>query len=79
MRELLDNNTCRLKPENNYLNGFSLFKEIAGMIMQYFKYVNMYEGFKGKENKYENKFQFIELSVSILEKLLTGNYINFSM
>jgi len=39
----------------------------------------MYEGIKIKGDKYEAKFQFIELSVGILEKLLSGNYINFSM
>jgi len=63
MRELVDNSSCRLKSENCYLNGFLLFKEIADILMQYFKYINMFEDMKIKGDKYEEKYQFIELSV----------------
>ena len=79
MKELVDNSSCRLKSELCYLNGFLLFKEIADIIMEYFKYVNMYEGVKVKSDKYEDKYQFIELAVCILGNLVSGNYINFSM
>ena len=47
--------------------------------MQYFKYVNMYQGVKIKGDKYEEKYQFIELAVCILGNLVSGNYINFSL
>lgn len=48
MRDLLENKSQRLKADSCYLNGFILFKEIANIQIDFFKYVNMYEGYKIK-------------------------------
>lgn len=79
MIELLNNTSGRLKSDSCYLNGFLLFKEISTIMMQYFKYVNLYEGKKVQGDVYENKYQFIEMAVEIYSNLVSGNYINFSV
>jgi len=65
MRELLENKTHRLKADSCYLNGFLLFKEISSILIEYFKYVNMYQGVKIKKDNYEEKYEFIEIAVNI--------------
>lgn len=79
MIELLNNTSGRLKSDSSYLNGFLLFKEISTIMIQYFKYVNLYEGKKVQGDIYENKYQFIEMAVEIYSNLVAGNYINFSV
>lgn len=79
MIELLNNSSGRLKSDSCYLNGFLLFKEISGIMMQYFKYVNLYEAKKIHGDIYENKYQFIEMAVEIYANLVAGNFINFSV
>lgn len=79
MRELLDNKTHRLKADSCYLSGFLLFKEISSILLEYFKYVNMYQTKKIKNDKYEEKYQFIEMAVDIFGNIVAGNFINFSI
>lgn len=79
MRELLENKTHRLKAETCTLTGFLLFKEISSILLEYFKYVNMYEGMKIKKDSYEEKYQFIEIAVNIYCNIVSGNFINFAI
>lgn len=79
MRELLDNKTHRLKADSCYLSGFLLFKEISSILLEYFNYVNMYQNTKIKNDKYEEKYQFIEIAVDIFGNIVSGNYINFAI
>ena len=79
MKELLDNKTHRLKAESSYLNGFLLFKEISTIILDYFNYVNLYQGKKIRADKYEEKYEFIETAVCIFSNIVSGNFINFSI
>jgi hypothetical protein len=79
MIELLNNSSGRLKSDSCYLNGFLLFKEISAIMMQYFKYVNLYQTKKIHGDIYENKYQFIEMAVEIYANLVAGNFINFSV
>jgi hypothetical protein len=65
MSELLDNKTKRLKADSSMISGFLLFKEISSIILDYFKYVNLFDGYKVKNDKYEEKYQFIETTVEI--------------
>lgn len=78
MRELLDNRSHRLKSDGTLLSGFLLFKEISSILLDYFKYVNMYDGKKLKMDKYEAKYQFIEMTVDIYGSVVAGNFINFA-
>ncbi|CAI2369585.1 unnamed protein product [Moneuplotes crassus] len=79
MKSLLDNSSSRFKPQFCYINGFMMFKEFSEIIMQYFNYVNMYIGVQITGDKYDDKYEFINLGICILGNLIAGNYINFSI
>ena len=79
MAELLDNKTRRLKPDQSSITGFILFKEISSILIEYFKFIQMYQDAKIKSDRFDEKYQFIETAVEIFENIVSGNYINFSV
>lgn len=79
MRELLDNKSNRIKADSSFISGFVLFKEIASFLLDYFKYANMFQDKKIKNDKYEEKYIFIEMAVDIYCNIVEGNFVNFSI
>lgn len=79
MAELLDNKTHRLKADQSSISGFLLFKEVAAILLEYFKFVDMFQRGKAKGDKYDDKYQFIEMAVDIFGNIVAGNFVNFSV
>ena len=79
MAELLDNKTHRLKADQSSISGFILFKEISSILIDYFKFIEMFKDIKIKNDKYEEKYQFIEMAIEIYGNIVSGNFVNFSV
>ena len=79
MAELLDNKTHRLKSDQSSMSGFLLFKEVSSIMIEYLKFVELFEHLKIKNDKYEEKYQFIEMSIEIFGNIVSGSYVNFSI
>ena len=79
MAELLDNKTHRLKSDQSSMSGFLLFKEVSSILIDYLKFIDMFENLKIKNDKYEEKYQFIEMAIEIFGNIVAGNFVNFSV
>lgn len=65
MKELLDTRNNRAKFDASSMTGFLLFKEISSLLLDYFKFVNLYSGFSPKQDKFGEKYFFINCAIDI--------------
>lgn len=79
MAELLDNKTHRLRLDQSSMSGFLLFKEVASILIDYLKFVDMFESLSIKNDRYDEKYQFIEMAIEIYGNIVSGNFVNFSI
>jgi exportin-7 len=79
MKELIDTRTNRGRFDAASMTGFILFKEISAMLLEYFKYVDMFQNYQVKSDKYGEKYFFIHCAVEIFHNCVAGNFVNYAV
>ena len=81
MLELADNSSNRLRFDTWSINGLIVFKEVSAQLTNILLKFDCFtpQGKVVRRDAYHEIFKYVKRAVSILERFVLGNYINFAM